>query len=145
MSSKRRAVFEGITRHWRGSGKLKALVPGGLTEGRPSNDKDMPYARLTVTEGERESSSGFSLQKFVADIGVWSKDGSGSSAKIIDAIADHLDWAGQRTGTTAITVTGATVVHVRPLTGGQAIQGRESAQDVRLGGGQWEVLLSVTD
>ena len=152
MAIRRAAVLEGIVRHWRGNARLRNAVPGGLHEGRPAA-KDargqatpMPYARLMVTEGERENTSGGYLQPFKVEISAWDKEGATSSAAVTDAVAKAFDWAGQRTGTETMTVSGATVIHVRPLPGGQSMQAtRDAGKDVRIAGGAWELLLFAVD
>jgi hypothetical protein len=139
MASIRQALIEGVVTKWEGVAALTTVVPGSIHADKVKGNTKQPYARLKVTEGERESTSGFYLLPFKLEISTWSKAGASNASDIADAVADAFDWA------TDITVTGATVLHCRPLPTNTTTEAQtHDGKDVRLSVGTWELLIYVT-
>lgn len=132
-------VKAGISDAWNTS-DLPNLVTGGIYHGRAQTDATMPYAVLTIEEGDREEFSGTTyLQKFKAVLSIWSNAAPANAGEFRRQLAMMMD---RRT----LTVPNAdNVTHVKPLAGKLDLDKQQrDANDVLVAGGAWEILIEAT-
>lgn len=139
-------LLVGVQSAWAENGTLTAQVPGGLREGRlPITGTDgaelkRPYARLEITEGDKEWFSGEDyLQKFTVAITVWDTPGKGAveAARHVDTGTLIFDWG-------TVTIGGVRVVGIRPIPGQLSQDDRtREGKDVVMAKLAWEVTLQL--
>lgn len=123
------AIFEAWKSRWDQSSTLATLVPGGIYQGPVADAEDMPYASLSVDEGEPQWTSGEQYwQQFTVEVSLWSPDGISNLGTIASAI--HA-WF-QHNKRDRLSVAGSdSVLSLRPMAGQKQTDGvRKEGQNI---------------